>query len=263
MQKLNWIERTQMNIKGIIDIKKADRAWKKENKNDILLLKDLNRELKIFHVKLRLERYEDSPFSSTASDVMPIIIKYVDMCEQQYNKVHLLSTLRSPRFHTAIPYLINFYKRELENYDTSKDEYVLLSVCETIEKIGSDRYIDQYIDLLKNPITPSAECIIRLLTKMPNSQEIENCILSLIEKENLIPKSWIGKPNEIDKYWCSKTALTHIVNSNQSKYYSYLERFLFPQDFSWIYFSESEFSKSNYSECYKQYRKIVNKGWQK
>ena len=135
MQKLNWIELTKSNIIGIIHIKKADRSWKKENKNDSLLLKDLNRELKKFHVKLRLEEYENSPFSSTASDVMPIIFKYVDMCEQKYNKVHLLSTLRSPHFHNAIPYLINFYKKELENYDTPQDEYVLLNVCETIEKI--------------------------------------------------------------------------------------------------------------------------------
>ena len=263
MQKLNWIERTKMNIKGIIDIRKADRAWKKENKNDSLLLKGLNRELKKFHVKLRLIRYEDSPFSSTASDVMPIIFKYVDMCEQRYNKVHLLSTLRSPHFHTAIPYLINFYKKELEDYDTPQDEYVLLSVCETIEKIGSDRYIDQYIELLKNPITPSAECIIRLLTKMPISQKIETCILSLVEKENIIPRAWIGKLNEADKYWCSQIAFSYIAKSKQSKYYSYLERFLFPQDFSWIYFTESEFCKYNYSECYKQYAKIAKKGLEK
>ena len=263
MQKLNWIERTKMNIKGIIDIKKADRAWKKENKNDSLLLKGLNRELKKFHVKLRLIRYEDSPFSSTASDVMPIIFKYVDMCEQKYNKVHLLSTLRSPYFHTAIPYLINFYRKELEDYNTPQDEYVLLSVCETIEKIGSDRYIDQYIDLLKNPITPSAECIIKLLTKMPISQEIESCILSLVEKENLIPKSWIGKLNETDKYWCSQIALSYIANIKQSKYHSYLERFLHPQDFSWIYFTESEFCQHNYSECYKKYVLIAKKGLKK
>ena len=52
MQKLNLIERTKMNMKGIIDIKKAERSWKKESQNDSLLLKDLNRELKKFHVKL-------------------------------------------------------------------------------------------------------------------------------------------------------------------------------------------------------------------
>ena len=85
MKKPNWIERTKMNIKGIIDTKKEDHAWKKENKNDSLLLKGLNSELKKFHVKLRSKQYENSPFSSTASDVMPIIFKYVDMCEQKYN----------------------------------------------------------------------------------------------------------------------------------------------------------------------------------
>ena len=263
MQKLNWIERTKMNIKGIIHTKKVNRLWKKENKNDSLLLKNLNRELKKFRVKLRLIRYEDSPFLSTASDVMPIILKYVDMCEQKYNKVHLLSTLRAPHFHNSIPYLINFYKKELENYDTPQDEYVLLSVCETIEKIGSDRYIDQYIDLLKNPITPSAECIIRLLTKMPISQKIETCILSLVEKENIIPQAWIGKPNETDKYWCSQIALTYIANINKSKYYSYLEQFLISQNLSWIHFTESEFCQSNYSECYAQYIQIAKKGLKK
>ena len=259
MHKMSWIERTKMNIKGIIDIKKADRAWKKENKNDSLLLKGLNRELKKFHVKLRLVRYEDSPFSSSAVDVMPIIFKYVDMCEQKYNKVHLLSTLRSPHFHNAIPYLINFYKKELEDYDTPQDEYVLLSICETIEKIGSDRYIDQYIDLLKNPITPSAECIIKLLTKMPITPQIETCILSLVEKENIIPEAWIGKLNETDKYWCSQLALTFIAKNKNEKYHSYIERFMFPQNFSWIYFTESDYCQSNYCECYKQYIKIASK----
>lgn len=260
MHGINWIELTKSNIIGISHIKKADRSWKKENKNDSLLLKALNRELKKFHVKLRLERYEYSPFSPTASDVMPIIFKYVDMCEQKYNKAHLLSTLRSPHFHNAIPYLINFYKKELEDYDTPQDEYVLLSICETIEKIGSDRYIDQYIDLLKNPITPSAECIIRLLTKMPVSQKIETCILSLVEKENIIPKFWIGKPNETDKYWCSQMALSYIAELKTPKYDSFLKQFLNPQNLPWIHFEESDYCKINYSECYKLYIQITQKG---
>lgn len=260
---MNWIERTKINIRGIITIKKADRSWKKENKNDSILLKNLNRELKNFHVKLRLKQYQNSPFSPNSVSVMSNIFKYVDMCEQKHNKAYLLSTLRSPHFYNAIPYLINFYKRELEDYNTPQDEEVLLSICETIEKIGSDKYIDQYIDLLKKPITPSAECIISLLTKMPSSSKIETCILSLVEKENIIPKSWIGSLSEIEKYWCSRLALTHIANSNPSKYSSYLERFLSPQDFSWIYFTESEFCPSNYSECYKQYAQIAKKGLKK
>ena len=263
MEKNNWVERTKINISRIINMNKAEYLWEKENRNDTLLLKNLNDELKLFYVKLRLERYENSPFSESDIDVIPIIFKYVGMCEQKYNKVHLLSTLRSPHFYNAIPYLINFYKKELEDYDIPQDEYVLLSVCETIEKIGSDRYLDQYIDLLKNPITPSAECIIRLLTKMPVTPQIETCILSLVEKENIIPEAWIGKPNETDKYWCSQTALSYIANKNEQKYYSYLERFLFPQNLSFIYFAESKFCQSNYSECYKQYAKIAKKGLEK
>lgn len=257
MFRTNWVERTKKNIIGIIDIKKADYSWKKRNQNDSALMKDLNKELQQFHVKLRLEQYQTSPFLPNSVNAMPIILKYVDMCERKINRVHLLSTLRAPQFFEAVPYLLNLYKDLLKDYDTPQDELLLLSICETIEKIGSDKYTDQYIDLLKMPITPSAECIIRLLSKKILTPKIEMCILSLVEKENIIPKAWIGKPNETDKYWCSQIALIHIAKTNQSKYYSYLERFLYPQNLPWIYFTDSKYCQSNYSECYKRYVKIA------
>ena len=257
MGALNWIEKAKISIKGSIDLRKADHAWEEENRNDYLLMKNLNRELRKFHVRLRMERYEDSPFSENDTAVIPIILKYVGLCEKKHNKAHLLTTLRSPRFYEVVPHLIDFYKKILADYHLPEDEMVLLSVCETIEKIGSDRYIDQYIDLLHATITPSAECLIRLLCKMPRSPQIDACIFSLVEKENKIPEAWVGRPNETDKYWCSQVALSCIVETKTSST-AYLEQFLTPQKLPWIHFTESKYCKYNYLECYKSYIKIAS-----
>lgn len=244
---MNWIERTRINIVGIIHMGKIDRGFKQKNKKDNLLLKGLNRELKQFHIKIKFERYENSPFTTSDVDVIPIILKYVDMCELKANKVFLLSTLRSPGFHQAVPFLIDFYKELLQCYHTPEDELLLLSVCETIGKIRSEKYIEQYINLLNMTITPSAECLINMLSKMPNTIEIENCIFSLIEKENLIPEAWMGGPSEIYKYYCSQTALSYICDMDRQKYHSFIEQFLSPQELSWVHFLNSDCCKDNYS----------------
>ncbi|MBQ8287963.1 MAG: hypothetical protein IJX76_04230 [Clostridia bacterium] len=259
MKKLNWIERTKQNIEGIVFERKVNEQLKQDNKNDLSLLKQLNSELKPFKVKIELQNYEVSPFSASDVGVVPIILKYADLLERDINKAFILSTLRASGFDAAVPYLIAFYKSLLQKYNSPQDETVLLSVCDTIAKIGSDRYIDEYVELLDLPVTPAMGGIIEMLGKV-RSDRIESAVFRLIERENRIPEAWIGKPNETDKYWCSQIALIYIVNRRNTKYYSFIERFISPEKLDWIAFAESKYSKRNYAECYKIYKKIAQKG---
>lgn len=272
MKAYTWYEKIKNNIryinndfKDFIESFGRKRLWKKETKNDRILLKHLNKELQPFHVKLHLDRrYRESPFPQNSAKAVPIVLKYARMCERKNSKIGLLSAFCSPQFHDAVPYLLDIYKDLIKDYHDFQSESDLTWVCETIEKIDSDKYIDQYIDLLKMPITPSAECIIRMLSKRkPLTPQIETCIVSLIEKESMIPETWIGEPNEDEKYWCSTLALDCIAKKGDPKYRSYLEKFLFPQDLPWIYFTESKYCRSNYSHCYKNYIKIATKGLRK
>ena len=99
----------------------------------------------------------------------------------------------------------------------------------------------------------SATCVIALYL-------ILYLIVPLIEKDNKIPKAWIGKPNEEDKYWCSQKAFEYIINRKNIKYYSFIEKFLNPEKLEWIQFTESKFQKENYSNCYNKYMQIAQKG---
>ena len=230
-----------------------------ENDSDLSILKELNVLINCYKVKLKMQYYDKSPFDVKDKTVISIIINYANKFENYKYKIFLLSTLGVRGFDEAVPYLIEQYKFfNLEIYSEPLDDLLLLDLCNTIAKIESEKFIDLYIEMLKLPATTALECIIKMLDKL-NIDKAEEYIFSLIEKDNKIPKAWIGKPNEEDKYWCSQKAFEYIINRKNIKYYSFIEKFLNPEKLEWIQFTESKFQKENYSNCYNKYMQIAQK----
>lgn len=228
--------------------------------SDIKIFKELNNAISDYHIKLKIQYYDKSPFSEKDKKVIPIIIHYADKLENYKSKIFLLSTLGVLEFDEAVPYLINQYKVFSTNINSNPfDEILLLDLCDTLAKIRSINYIDLYLEILKLPPTAALEPIIKMFDKF-NNLEIEKCVVELVEKENKIPTAWVGTLNETDKYWCSQKALEYVIRKKDIKYKTLIEKFLQPERLAWIWFSDSSFKKKNYSSCYKQYVAIAKKG---
>ena len=197
-------------------------------KSDIKILKELNKKLNSFGVQLKLQYYNISPLSIAMKNIVPIIIEYADKMTSYRSKIFLLSVLGVQGFDEAIPYLVQQYRIfNLKIYSEPFDDILCLYLCNTIEKIKSNKYIDLYAEMLQLPSMSALECIIRMCSEL-NLDGVENYIFNLIEKENKIPKTWIGQLNEEDKYWCSQNALIYIINKKRPEYYSYIEKFFHP-----------------------------------
>ena len=228
--------------------------------NDRIILKEMNKAIKGYRVKLKFQYYNESPFSEKDKAVIPIIIRYSDELKSYKNRLVILSALGVQGFDEAVPYLVEQYKIfNLEIYSAPFDDLLLLDLCNTIAKIGSRDYINLYIEMLKLPPMAALESIIKMLGNF-KIDEVDEHIFALIERENKIPEAWIGLLNETDKYWCSQKAFEYIIKKKRPEYRQFIEKFLTPEKLPWIQFAESSFQKQNYSHCYKKYIDIAKRG---
>lgn len=228
--------------------------------NDSIVLKLLNKELKRYHVKLKFQYYDVSPFKQHNSDVVDIILKYSEMLESYYNKIFIVSSLCDKCFKSAVPYLIDLYDTFLKKiYNLPQDEIFLLHLCVTISKINSLEHKELYKKILCGHITQSAEPLIIMVSKF-NDNEYEDIIFNLIRKENLIPDLWVGKLNEDSKYWCSFTALKCIVKKKNKKYLDFFKSIMDDQDFEWLNFSKSKYREKLMLEWKTKYKKLAQIG---
>lgn len=108
-------------------------------------------------------------------------------------------------------------------------------------------------------MTQSAEPIIEALAKYC-FDDFEEIILSLVKKENLIPRAWLGELNEDCKYWCSFVALKCIVKKKDVKYLSFFQELLEDQSMAWLNFSDSKYRESLTKEWKTKYKKLAEKG---
>ena len=227
------------------------------------LLKLLNRELKKYKVKLKFQYYDVCPFNKNKLEIMEIILKYVEQFESYHNKIFILTSLCDGCFKDSVPYLVKIYHYFLnEVYKDPIDEAYLLDLCDTIAKINAFEYIDLYKGILLVPITQSAESIIEMLSEF-HSEEIDDIILSLVKKENLIPKAWFGELNEDAKYWCSLIALECIVNKKDEKYLSFFKELIADKDMTWIKFTDSKYKNNLTKELKNKYKLLAEKGIKK
>ena len=116
--------------------------------------------------------------------------------------------------------------------------------------------------ILTGPITQSAESIIKMLSEFC-FEENDEIILSLVKKENLIPKAWIGDVSETCKYWCSYIALKCIVDKKDKKYLSFFNELLEDELMSWIEFTDSKYKNKLTLEWKSKYKLLVEKGIKK
>ena len=228
---------------------------------DILRL--LNNDLKQYKIKLSFQYYDVCPFDENKLEIMGIILKYAELFESYYNKIYILSSLCDECFKGSIPYLVNIYQHFVEKiYNNPKDEMFLLHICDTISKINALEYQELYKSILCRPITSSAGSIIEMLDKY-NVEALEDVIFSLIKKENLIPRAWIGELNEEDKYWCSFVALKYVVNRKNKDYLSFFQELFNDENFEWINFSDSKYKEKLTLKCKNKYKKLASEGIKK
>lgn len=231
-----------------------------DQKDDVNLLKLLNKELRKYKTKLKFQYYDVCPFDEKNFEIMEIILKYVEQFESYYNKIFILTSLCDEYFKDSVPYLVKTYHYFLnEVYSVPIDESYLLILCDTIAKIKAFEYVDLYKGILTGPITQSAESIIKMLSEFC-FEENDEIILSLVKKENLIPKAWIGDVSETCKYWCSYIALKCIVDKKDKKYLSFFNELLEDELMPWIEFTDSKYKNKLTLEWKSKYKLLVEKG---
>ena len=234
----------------------------KKNK-DLDILKALNKELKKYKVKLKFQYYDVCPFKENKIEILEVILKYSELFSSIYNKIFILSSLCDKYYKDSIPYLVKIYHSFInEVYEVPLDEMYLLHICDTMAKINALEYIDLYEKIISRSMTQSAESIIKMLSSM-NIERIDDCILKLIKKENLIPKSWLGTLNEDCKYWCSLVSLKCIVTKRDNKYLALFKELLEDDDMEWIEFTDSKYKYKLANSLKKQYKLLAKKGMNK
>ncbi len=227
------------------------------------VLKCLNKELKKYKVKLSFEFYDECPFKENKIEILELVLKYVESFSSVYNKIFILSSLCDKFYKDSIPYLVKTYYYFIDEvYKEPIDEIYLIHICDTISKINALEYIDLYEKIISRSMTQSAESIIKMLSSM-NIERIDDCILKLIKKENLIPKSWLGTLNEDCKYWCSLVSLKCIVNKRDNKYLALFKELLEDDDMEWIEFTDSKYKYKLANSLKKQYKLLAKKGMNK
>ena len=231
--------------------------------NDDNLLKLLNKELRKYKIKLKFRYYDVCPINENKLEAMEIILKYADQFESYYNKIFILTSLCDRCFKDSVPYLVKIYHYFLNKvYSVPIDETYLLFLCDTIAKIKAFEYLDLYKGIISGPITQSAESIIKMVSKY-YFDEFDDILLTLIKKENLIPKAWIGEVSEDTKYWCSYIAMKCIVNKKDKKYLPFFHEILEDEFMSWINFSDSKYKNKLTLEWKKKYKLLAEKGIKK
>lgn len=228
--------------------------------NDIVILKHLNNDLKKYKVKLEFQYYDVCPFKESKIEILEVVLRYVDLLSNIYNRIFILSSLCDKYYKDCIPVLIKIYHIFIEKfYKVPQDEMYLLYICNTIAKINALEYTYLYEGIIYRPMTQSAEPIIEMLSKF-NIEKFEPIIFNLIKKENLIPKAWLGELNEDSKYWCSLVALKCIVNKKDNKYLDFFEELIDDQDMNWIKFTDSKYANKLTIDLKNKYKSLAKKG---
>lgn len=231
--------------------------------NDREVLSNLNQKIRKYKVKLEFQYYDVCPFNGGTKELLELVLEYVEKFEDLHNKIFILSSLCDEYYKDCIPYLVTFYHSFVKNvYKTPQDEVYLQYLCNTIARINAIEYIELYESVITNPMTQAAEPIIEMMSKL-DVEKIDNIIVNLIKKENLIPNAWVGKLNEDTKYWCSLVALKCIANKCSHKYFDVLNSLIDDQNMEWIKLSESKYKDKLINSLKKQYKLIAEKGIKK
>ncbi len=230
---------------------------------EIDTLKFLNKELKKYKVKLDFQYYDTCPFRKNKLEILEIVLKYVELFENYYHKIFILSSLCDKIYSDSVPYLVKTYHYFIDEiYRDPIDEMYLLYLCNTIAKIEALEYTDLYKSILLGPITQSAEPIIEMLAEN-NMEEFDGIIFNLIKKENIIPKAWLGELNEDSKYWCSFVALKCIVSRKDKKYLRFFQELVDDKNMAWINFTNSKYKSKLTLEWKNKYKVFAEKGIKK
>jgi len=243
----------------------SKQLWKDElayrdnpkNAHDVKLEQELFREVNTlgydFFWSLQFNR---SKFSVKDKAIISIIVKYVDRFESSDLANHYLCCLGVKGFYDATEFLINKYKQCVP---PSYNAYVLNAVSQTIANIRDSRYIDVYLDFLKDDVVVSETWfIVQMLGRMKIERAIPHFI-RLLDGERLIRESRRGTVLEDSKFLVSQTSIEALSQFKNPDYIKFIEKFLEPEKIPWIKFEESKEARANLRATYATYKNITKK----
>lgn len=225
------------------------------NNNDDKLEKQFFKEIAKLGYGLKYRIYEISCKTFTSSDVavVPIILKYIDLFEQEGYKLQFMNALGVKGFYEASEYLIEEYKK---NSPPHYNEKVLNMVSQTLARICDARYIDTYIDFISNDATFEAGYLVEMLGKMKVEKAISSFI-NLLDYVAIIPKEWYKSVLEQQKFYVSQCAIKALGYFKNEHYVKYIDKFLTPENIDWIKFDNIENEKLCRKSVLSDYKRIT------
>jgi HEAT repeat protein len=201
-------------------------------------------------------QFHSYTFSGKDKEVIPILIRYIDRIDDERIRCLYLSCLGVKGFYDATEYLLNEYeKRLLPEYDS----LMLASIAHSITRIHDLRYIDRYLSFLDNEKIIFGVCpIIKMLGDMKVEKSIPH-IIRLLDTENKIESSLYGSVLESLKYSVSQEAIKALAQFQNPDHTKYIEKFLKPENISWIKYPDTKNRCRLLKKTYLEYRNLAQR----
>jgi len=223
-----------------------------KNFHDVKLEKQLFKELKAlghnFHCSTQ---FHSKTFTEKDKEVIPIILKYLDMFKQENNKIGYLLSLGTEGFYDATEYLVSEYRKHAPpNYNW----LFLNGAAQTIGHIQDPRFIDEYVELLNdNVLTVETSYLVHMLGKMKVGKAVPH-LIRLLDRENAIADCF---SDTSCKFVVSITAIEALSEFKDPDHIKHVEKFLEPEKIPWIKYPDTKEGRSLLKKTYAEYRKIA------
>jgi len=181
--------------------KNIEKFEKISTKSDITLLHRLYQESQDLGYDIQYP-YDFMYIGDKANDLIPVIIKHIGKFDNEGISDQLRSALGLNKFYEATEFLLNeFMKIKSKTHDPRR-----WSIAQAIYKIKDKRFIDGYIDLIKDEdYRIDTDWFVLLLGKWKNEKALPTILelLSSNEKQTLMATiQSLGnyRKKELDKY---------------------------------------------------------------
>lgn len=231
-----------------------------KNRHDRKIEKQFYREIAKIGYGRKYRRYQISckTFAPTDTAVIPVIIKYLDLFEQEGYRMAFTSALGVKGFYEASEYLIGEYKK---NMPPDYNERTLNVISQTLARICDLRYVDEYIDFLSDNVSFEAGYLVEMLGNMMVEKAVPT-IIKLLDCVAIIPQKWHDNILEDQKFYVSQCAIKALGKFKDSSLIQYLEKFLEPEKIDWIKFDCADNNKY-LKRIYREYKELATKAIEK
>lgn len=181
--------------------KKIEKLERISTESDVTLLHKLYGEAQELGYDIRYP-YDFMFIGNKAQDLIPVIIKYIGKFDNEGISDQLMGALGLNKFYEATEFLLNEFKKIKSKTHVSRR----WSIAEAIYKIRDKRFIDEYIDLIKDmDYAIDTDWFILLLGKWKNEKALPIILELLSSNEKQILMAVIQslgnyRVKELNKY---------------------------------------------------------------